>query len=525
MNDDPITKWTFECLADPAGKPPAGGLVLQQIKHDYFNFAKDVRVIGFWIATELVDPSGKVTPAAPKFYTLDNSNFTVSTINTITPKPLRNPSTGNTFNYLKEGDAALQFGEYFKKGENYSAYGVSATYDAPALLDALTNCEYAGLTVEQIFLLSPYANTPPHEPGGNLQAARFHPLIRYRFSTNSSYDDTKQFTRVSSIRFDYRLHLFVDRPREVASNARLKQLGNQAALFADSDTALTTPLTIIGSALWNILNSNTWATAVSRGLFDAAEKPLLFEVTAPGLAKGFSRFRTLNAGGSPVDVRCWDNLHWWGTRGPGEGFISAPGAFHNAHTHWRWGGALALAGKMGDPRFNPITWPAGMPVAPAMKGMWGPLVDPGIWIQTLRIAVVKNDPRIDPNRGVALPDLSRNDWASLFTDRPPVDISAGNDDIVFWYSVEVHRDVTVSGDDPNQGPAIRRSLPKQKAVTYRSAGSGVIFIHGIFFAHDPEQIGNLVGSTGAEYRPNDKTTIRRLPSKEKWFRSASRLSS
>ncbi len=51
---DPVTGWSFECVTDSAGKPPNGGLVLRDIRHDGHNFAKDVRVIGLVIEVEHV---------------------------------------------------------------------------------------------------------------------------------------------------------------------------------------------------------------------------------------------------------------------------------------------------------------------------------------------------------------------------------------------------------------------------------------------------------------------------------------
>ncbi|MGE5655438.1 MAG: hypothetical protein ACM37W_02260 [Actinomycetota bacterium] len=513
---DLTTNWSFECLTDAGGKPPPGGLVLQQITHDGHNFAKDIRFIGFWIQTEQVDPSGRAISTAKKFYLLDSSNFTVSQIAEHKPSPTLNPSYSSAFDYLKQTDAALDFTEYFKPGGTYVGYGVSAKFEAPSLLSSFPNCEYAGLTIEQIFLFSRYSNSPKHEPSGGLSGARFHPMIRYTFSKNASYDDKKVLTRVSSIRFDYRLHLFLDRHEDVATNKTLQQIGNQAGLFADSDTALGTIGTTIGSNIWNIRQKNSGATAFSSGAFDAVEKPLVLEVTTAGLAYGFSKFSVPATSGPPITVRCWDNLHWWGSRGPGAPIISAPGAFHCAHMHWRWGGAAKAAFVSSDPRFNPRTWPAGMPVHPAINGMWGPLLDPGIWIQSIRVAVVKNDPSLDPQAGIAASALSKEDWKMLFNPSlraTPLDISAGAD-IVLWYSTEVHRTVTVPTSSVNAlPPGFVTPLPP----TYTTAPSGTVFIHGLFFAHDAEKTGMKVGSTNPAYWPTDEATIRNTP---QWFRSA-----
>lgn len=517
---DPATSWSFECVTDSAGKPPPGGLVLQTVTHDGHNFAKDIRVIGFWLTTEQVDPTGKVSPPAKKFYILDDATFTVSAVRTLTPSPVPSPTTpGKTFLYLRETDAALDFASYFKSGDNHVVCGVSADFDAPALLSSFPNCEYAGLTLKQVFLFSRYTNSPKHEPSGGLSAARCHPMTIYGFNKNPSFDPKKTFTRLRSIRFDYRLYLFVDRHHDVVYNATLPQFGNQAGLFADSDSAVGTGVVAFGSGVWNIFKAKTTATAVSRGSFDAVEKPLVLEVMAPGLGKGFSKFKAPPAGGgAPVDVRSWDNVHWWGARGSGAALISTPGAFHCAHLHWRWGAAGKAAGVGSDPHFNPKTYPSGMPSSNPQDGMWGPLVDPKIWIQTIRIAVTKNDAGIDPAKGVAPTALSKDDWESLFKPglRPAPDPIISGADIVLWYSTEVHRDLT----DSSVPPGSPLANPKVPALgSYTSAAAGAVFIHGIFFAHDAEPTGFsiTVGSTDPAHRPTDEATIR---SAKNWVRTA-----
>src|SRR5215471_12559145 len=113
---DPMTNWSFDCLTDTGGKPPSGGIVLQNITHDSHNFAKDVRLIGFWIETERVNISGQVTSTTKKFYVLDSGAFHVSQIAEHTPNPILNPTYSSAFDYLKQTDAALEFTEYFKPG-------------------------------------------------------------------------------------------------------------------------------------------------------------------------------------------------------------------------------------------------------------------------------------------------------------------------------------------------------------------------------------------------------------------------
>jgi hypothetical protein len=510
---DVATGWSFECPTTAGGDALPGGLVLQGVTNDGHNFAKDIRLIGLWLNVEQVDPSGKVVSLPPKLYILDSPTFTGSAVKRLTPSPMFNPTLGKTFDYLKEADAALDFTTYFKdpKG-NYVATGVSSTFDAPTLLNSLPNCEYGGLQVMQIFLLSHYSDFPVHEPSGQLKAARCHPLTRYALSPNPSFDPKKPFTRVRSIRFDYRLHLFLDRHHDVATNAGKPQLGNQAGLFADSDSKAGSVVVGFGSGVWNVFKPNTSATARSRGAFDAVEKPVVLEVTAPGLGKGFSNFKvTPKGGGTPIDVRAWDNVHWWGARGAGNPLISAPGAFHCAHMHWRWGAAVTLGGSVGtDPHFHPNTYPTGVSNS---GGIWGPLVDPAIWIQTIRVALVKNDPKLDPAKA-PLTSLTKEDWSSLFDPGlrvAPDDIMNG-DDIVLWYAAEVHRDLS----DPSAASGSQLANPKVPALgSYTSRGGGTVFLHGIFFAHDAEKPG--AGSTDPAHRPTDEATIR---AGKNWVRTA-----
>lgn len=509
---DPSTKWSFECAIDPSGTPPAGGLQLKDMQHDGHNFAKDVRVIGLWIETQQITPPDKVTSTSNTFYILDASNFTVSQIAEHKPSPTINPTYSSAFDYLKQTDAALSFTEYFKPGGSYAGYGLSAKYEAPALLAGLGNCEYAGLTVEQIFLFAPYAKVPKHEPSGGLSAARFHPMMRFAFTKNASFDNKKPYTKVNSIRFDYRLQLYLDRYDVVASNSPATQLGNQAGLFADSDTFIGTAagsiLPTIGSSIWNLSPTS----GVASGSFDSVEKPLILEVATAGLVKGLPVFQTPNPRGGTDKWRCWDNIHWWGARGAGNPVISAPGAFHCAHLHWRWGAAAVPVTF--DNKFNSLVWPKDVVINSPAAGMWGPLVDPAIWIQSIRVAVVKNDPSLDPSKGVAASALSKNDWKSLFKPglrAAPTDIEGKGSgaDIVLYYSTEVHHDVAIDVSPP--------AFLFSKPTTFTNAAGGTVFLHGLFFAHDAEIKGLMVGTTKPIYWNRDEYAIRATPD---WTRLA-----
>jgi hypothetical protein len=494
---DPSTQWSFSCQTDSGGtKPPAGGLVLQQVQHDGHNFARDIRVVGFWVEIETVSPTGSVTSTTKKFYVLDDASFTVAPIAILAPLPVSTPPSASTFAYLKELDVALDFKEYFTSAGNYFAYAVKARFDAPAFFAAFTNCELAGLTVEQVFLFSRYGNAVAHEPSGNLNAARCHPILRYDTTPNTAVNRSLAYGRLKSIRFDYRLHLYIDRHHDAMTNSGLKQIGNQAGLFADEDVGTAKVVGYGAGNIWRGLS-----TAVSRAIFEAVEKPLVLEVTLSGLENGLPLFKTTPGG---PEQRCWDNVHWWGSRGARKPMISAPGGFHAAHPHWRWGAAAAAAAP-GKKQFG-AGWPSGLAANPITAGKWGPLVDPNIWMQTLRVAIVKNDPKLDPTAGVPASNLSKPEWKTLFDtgSRPPDDVSAG-DDLVMWYSVEVPRELFVPGSG------------KSPATTFKAKTPASIFFSGIFFAHEAEVTGLKVGTTDPLYFPTDEPTIRKS---KKWYRLA-----
>jgi len=182
-------------------------------------------------------------------------------------------------------------------------------------------------------------------------------------------------------------------------------------------------------------------------------------------------------------------------------YVSAPGAFHCAHSHWRWGSVLAMADiNIGTPD-RPI------PVLPVDTGVHfqpgTPLLDPRIPWQTLQIAVTQNAKRFDPAQKTPLTDLTEDDWETLFertpNNPPPVKIADG-DDIVLWYSTEVLK---------------RFTPPGQGMSTFVAAPQGTVFLHGFFFAHDDEMSGVAVGTTNAEHRPSSAAAIEKS---KKWFR-------
>ena len=501
---DRATGWTGTILTGTGGTaPPAGGLALQDLRHDQHNFARDVRMIGIRLKLEQVDPSGTVTTTRSVFLPLSNPPFTVGAITILTPAVPAAPAT-STLTYLREADEALQFRSYFRDSTgNYIGYGVRCDYTLPAswFTTNAANCEVSGLLISQRFLFSRYGLSPRHEPGGVLQAARCHPMTRFEYTANPAVDKTQAYYRIASLRFDYRLHLYVD-SSFTAPTATTPTAPQQAGLFADEDVA--NPVTGLGAVA-------RITAAASRTAFSAVEKPLVCEVAATGLSEGCPLIGPRTIYAPTGATHCWDNTHWWGFRGTGAPMISAPGGFHAAHMHWRWGGAgSALRATI------PEIDTSGAPTV-AQDHPWGrairTLVDPDVWIQTIRVAVTKNDPALDPTRsGVTLDSLSREDWPTLFSSvRPTPDSIEAGGDLVLWYSTEVHR----STDFPGRYSFAIFPQRLAAATTLFTRTAGTVFVHGMFFAHNPEIGGFGVGTRDPQHYPRTAATIRSSPT---WVR-------
>ena len=524
---DPATGWDLTYPTDPSGTlPPPGGIVLQNLRHAGHNFAKEIRVLGLRLTVEHLDPSGRVESVSSHFLPLSDPPFSVGPIDAHGPVagPVLPAPIGRTFQYLREADEALWFRSYFQSGANAVGYVIKADYTTPPAYFAATfpNCETAGLTVSQRFLFSRYANDPRHEPSGNLLAARCHPIVRIAVAPNDSVDRGQPHLRVASIRVDYRLHLYLDPHLDPTSGAGGGSAQN-AGLFRDEESALSFVAPVAGVG---IVPARLRRRATSAVAFAAVEKPLALEVATLGLRLGLSAIQQPPSQRGPGPIFLWDNVHWWGARGPGQPTISAPGAFHAAHLHWRWGAAGSSVR-----RFIPEIDTSGVPTIvqsdPIASGIRGALVDPAVWIQTLRIAVTKEDGRLDPNaRGARPEDLVQENWSRLFTTlrAQPLDIHDGAD-LVLWYSAEVHRAaslppsrVTSGGGYGPTGLPTSYMLPGQTLV---STMSGSVFLHGIFFAHDPEPdgmpwFGVGTGSRDEQYSPRSLEELRRSPQWERF---------
>jgi hypothetical protein len=439
------------------GWVPHGGLALRDVFHQGYSLARDIRVIGLQIFPEKEGEAARfLRLGPPDFRQIDETDSFVSPAAEFEPlvsQPRQAPKPFNAYNVQKELRVKWVSREpVFGKGSG-------------------------PLFVTQRYLFTDYSDKPAHEPTGTLTASRLFPLVEI--------DYPAEYGGVRSVRIDYRLHLSLDPSLSLKMKEAKTEVRNQAAVFRDHDS-LAEPvgrqiLELSREALFNMLIMHGTAAPglLSDGdvEFAAVEKPLVYEILADGLKAG-------SFGAT------WDNLHWWGFRGKNKPIISAPGAFHAVHLHWRWGRIVQSAGapssflapKSGSPQF-------------AGSGMGGALVDRNIWIQTIRFAVAQYDKDTDPSpRTLDLKKLSTVPFADLFTNRAPQPIAKGGD-LVLWYSVEVARSLMVTKD-----------------ITLTTPLRGTVLIHGLYFAHESELTGWRIGPTTAQYDPP-------LPIDHKWFRN------
>lgn len=491
------TAWSFDLEEDSTGTPAPGGLIVKNLRHDGHTLARDVRLIGIWLKFENVDPAagGAVTGTSSRFVPLTSQFFTGAAITEINAGATSTPPA-----------ADVSMANYFFPG-----YGLRALYVSTAsVFGGLTNCVMGELRITQSWQFSSYGNNPMHEPSGGLSAARFHPITTYRLVLSPTFDFQQPYVRVASIRFDYRLHLTLDRTSTTADPASATP-SNHAGLFRDRDSP---PIST---------QAGTSGAGFSFASFECVEKPLVYEVVAPGLQDGRSAIDLgALAGGTPrQNVKlCWDNVHWWAHRSVGH--ISAPGAFHCAHMHWRWGAPISMFGGLLPtpppvPNLGNFLPPLPRPDSRmdrqsdylANGSIFGALVDPAIWAQTLRVAVTRHDPALDPT-AQPLASLSTANFNDLFTNRgAPARVYAGADQVL-WYSFEVPRQVTTPVS--NAG-----TMFQYGGVTYANATGGSVFLHGLFFAHDPERTGRFIGDTAELHRPK---TLAQLDAAPTWFRPA-----
>ncbi|WP_343606641.1 hypothetical protein [Fluviicola sp.] len=540
------SRWYMEYDAEKDGSLPDGGIILRNVRHDNYNLAKEIRVIGFWIEFETFT-NGKSTAKQHKFFALNKATFTYGNQG----KPLlldeRSDSALKKIKDLKskklydkqDKNQKKKYDSYINildNLQNFSKYhfikGIQEKYLLKSTFD-FENCEFSGVNITQTYLFTDYQDRPAHEPSGALKAARLFPLVKTEFTKNQDFKPKEQkVTRINSIRIDYKFHpaldtyLFDSDTQEKinqANNQKLEGMVNGLSGISKDEKA---------EALYILKNKPQQAGVFideesvdypSGGLygpqeavFKAAEKPLVYEIGGVGLAKGMPAFSDKDQ----KAYKTWDNIHWWGgykkTHIP-----SAPGAFHALHLHWRWGGAVKKTSDPASPKygndsqFSSSGVPSEVLKDKRYKGLLGPLVHPDCWIQSIRFAVVKHTDKTT--------NTTTKEFRDKFADK--IDTPSTNlkkidqgDNILLWYSIEIHKKVTLPGyttEDISLAPGNTRVNIPEKELTGKL--NGTVFIHGMFFAHEQEKtvkaktfLGVKIETTGSqteEYFPNEKNTI------------------
>jgi hypothetical protein len=460
---------------------PTGGVVLKNVTHDNYSFAKDIRVVSIWVFPKKTDRFKD-----PKQLILGAPDFIPA------PELKDGPLQFTPIIDFREKTSPLNFSGY----NTESSFTIRWMTKDPLFKD--TEGASRHLFVTQTFIFTDYNNEPKHEPAGILMATRLMPIVEIFYpDENDGYID--------SIRIDYRFHLKLDGALNVKGMKELndllrkekrfdKKFPNQAGVFRDKDSLTHTAAELV-------LRTQTFKPPLS-AIFSAVEKPIPIEICTTGMRQG-SVVTELNRLG-------WDNIHWWGYRGKNQPIISAPGGTHAAHLHWRWGDYIQNLGE----QFKSFV-PKSVFEDETSITIAGPLADPNCWLQTIRFAITKNSQDLTPDNNIDnLKKLSSLNFSDTFTGKQPEDIEEG-EDIVLWYSIQSYK----------SGLIYRLNKDKEtkkinvSATNENSNISGKYFIHGIFFGHEPEGGGFSkyvqTGQRGPEYYPNSKNIIKNT---KKWDR-------
>jgi hypothetical protein len=483
---DQSTKWAYEVdVYDAAGEvnvdnkivnvgkgfAPRGGIILKNVYNHNFRMAYDIGIVGIYVFPNknAQDNGHKIkflVLGPPDFIQLDD-NYKILKSDAIfdpfvTSRRKKNfDKLGyNMDSYNEDTESEI----LVKYRSNYEMFGTGSGY----------------LIVEQKFIFTKYDDKPAHEPSGALKAARLHPIIRLYF------EKPKKDT-VEAFRVDYRFYLNLDNwtayekqeryygERRSFENVAVRKsypgkINNAAGVFKDDNRS---------KQYGDLLSDGSPEEVV----FSSAEKPLVAELIAEGLNPKFSDR--------------WYNVHWWGA---GKNWVagSAPGSFHAVHIHWKW--AFEIQRKFDndgpDPEHEGEEPFKG-------KGIDGELTDPAVGRQTLRIAIVKDnslfyDGQKKEVKGYIYNYPAFEEKNKVFGDffkainNVPGKISDG-EDIVLYYSAEVK----LSESNKTNNGTLDCS----------------VFVHGLFFAHQPEKSGMLTGSLGSFYKNPKK------PNSQSWTRN------
>ena len=174
--------WRFDY-----GVPPNEGLILQNVSHASYFFARDMRIAGIWVGYH--DPAAPSQVAFKKPYKLNSSDL---------------PGVGLE---ELEGDIPRPPDFPFYK----PVQGVRADFKTSSPVFG-AGSEVLELTQEYLF--AAYGLDPPHEPGAVLNAARMFPLVKFRVPPTVTSPPSVTPLSLSIVRFRYMLD-----PATIGDNA------------------------------------------------------------------------------------------------------------------------------------------------------------------------------------------------------------------------------------------------------------------------------------------------------------------
>lgn len=234
MSDESVTKHDWKYTRSLRNNDSApGGLVIQDVYHQQYLLAKDIRVTRIWVGSLFATKQ-------PIFrdYKLGSSAL-----------PWKN-STGSS-NLPSEQGLIKPFRTPLYDSASYETAG--------PVLGADTKSEK--LVVQQDYLFSDYGKDPPHEPAGLIDAARIYPLLSFSYPASRP-----EARKVDYIRVDYRLALTIEQFLDDTTNVKKgTEFQDQIGVFRDSETK---------------------SPKKSSQLFDTVEKPMKWEMLGEGLNWG-----------------------------------------------------------------------------------------------------------------------------------------------------------------------------------------------------------------------------------------------
>jgi hypothetical protein len=515
---------------------PRSGIVLQEVMHNNYNFALDMRVVRVWInpsepwnsfplsgVISVVKGEKNVTGEGTSFLTdlrigqqiasdkQAGDFYSIASIEsdtrlTLSSAALRSTTGGyvhreRRYFFLGNEDffVTRANGNCVKSPEvqplpapfdKYNRTGDSSPYNKGLFASYKSRQKVFGdnndidddyLHLEQSYIFCPYSKDPPHEPSGGLSATRIFPVVKF------SYKGKKVLSIRVDFRWQFSLDIFL---KEVGAGNGLKK-PMLAGVFRDKETSPgpgTNPSKI-------------------EDLFESFEKPLKFELFSFGLLRGLPG--KFGVGGIPADkiIRgsdlipsTWDNFHVWSNFGiQKDGKLlyakpspSTPGAFHAVHMHWRWGEVVQAPEFVDKIKVffgslfysdSPSAGSLGEPQfkgldkigALSLAGVGGALVDPKIPYQTIRFAFsqeAKDNTRSVPSRS-ADANGSEQEYQKLFFDSDKSGSeSPGPKNIE--HGVELVTWYSVE------------SFADKSATAGKKEFSGSVLVHGIYFPHEQE---------------------------------------